>query len=185
MKLEHSANMVAHAARIADIRLNRVGVQHRQPQLPVLTPDLKLRGLLGNGGLTQLFVSFHEIDYSHNLPGRVGECYKYALRAFYNSREAEYIYCEGFACSKRIESIPLEHAWLVRKSDGHIIDPVWKGKNKGVGYCGLPMHPDFVTSVVIKTERYGILSRLHSCQEMLDTTLQKVVHPLYHNALWK
>lgn len=55
--------------------------------------------------------------------GKRGECYMNAAQIALESNE--YDYCQGYAVSAKL-GIPLEHAWLVRRSDRAAFCVTWE-----------------------------------------------------------
>ena len=95
------------------------------------------------------------------LPKGVGkrrfkECFSDAYRLV--SRKPErYIYCEGYATSG---IIPVLHAWCFDTKTGVVVDRTWYD-NRGQEYFGVPFNIDYVNTVIVRTEVYGVLGNLY------------------------
>lgn len=88
--------------------------------------------------------------------GRFKECFgdahKLAMR-----KPDRYVYCEGYATSG---ILPVLHAWCFDLKRGVVVDRTWHD-NRGQEYFGVPFNLDYVNTVLVRTEVYGILGNLY------------------------
>jgi hypothetical protein len=79
--------------------------------------------------------------------GTPGRCYAncHELATRYPER---YAYCEGIAAAGY--GVPLEHAWLLDLSDGHVVDPTWHDESAGL-YLGVAVAPEYLTSAFCRS----------------------------------
>lgn len=83
--------------------------------------------------------------------GEPGLCYTNAAQVALDSDE--YDYCQGYATSPRV-SIPLQHAWLVRKSDRAAFCVTW---HDGMTECyGVVVNRETLRKHTVETEMWGI-----------------------------
>lgn len=178
MILPASDAVEQHVKTIADLRkkcLQDVG------KWVSLHPDLPLADVLS---FERLYIKFSNFDKGYKARGRIRECYKYALHACF--ADSNLIYCEGLAANKNCSYVPLEHAWCVREDTGEVVDPTWKNKHQGVGYCGVPLHFNFVKDVTRQTNFYGVLPHMYLVKSTFySMLLRDVVHPVYHAQILK
>lgn len=146
---------------------------------PVARPDTTLAELKG---VEWLYQRFDVANTEHKLPGRIRHCYQYADRASHNPGM---VYCEGYATCNNVAGIPLSHAWCVDEKTAEVFDPVWKGRNPGTGYCGLPMAKAFVRKCQVVMSHYGIIENLWQYKELWDIPLKDIVHPSYHTVIFQ
>ena len=93
--------------------------------------------------------------------GRFKECFSDAHRLAMRKPE-RYVYCEGFAHSG---ILPVLHAWcLDLKRGGVVVDRTWYD-NRGQEYFGVPFNLDYVNTVLVRTEVYGILGNLYKVDD--------------------
>ncbi len=146
-----------------------------------LRPDTLLSELMC---FERLYIKFDEYDKSYKLPGRRQLCYKYAVQAC--AFRDNLIYCEGLAVNKNCSSVPLEHAWCLDVTTGKVVDPTWKNKHQGIGYCGIPFNFNFVKDVMLQTQFYGVLPHLHMVYDAVSNeSLCNVVHATYLDKILK
>lgn len=88
--------------------------------------------------------------------GRFKECFSDAHKLA-SRKPDRYIYCEGYAHSGLI---PVLHAWCFDTSRGVVVDRTWHD-NRGQEYFGVPFNIDYVNTVLVRTEVYGILGNLY------------------------
>ena len=83
------------------------------------------------------------------------ECYANATHMMLrNSRKYDYV--EGFYASNHLP-MPIEHAWLVEKNTGHVVDPTL-GWQPTARYMGVAYPKEFVMKKMLKNKYYGIHS---------------------------
>lgn len=80
--------------------------------------------------------------------GLAKTCY---LTAYHIAHDNNWQYVEGFAIHKYV---PVQHAWVVA-ANGFVIEPVWE--TSGLEYYGIPLELDFIHTVILETETYGVL----------------------------
>ena len=78
------------------------------------------------------------------------ECFK---NAYELSQREGLTYVEGYAVPDFID-LPIHHAWVVDKA-GNVIDNTWK--TPGSVYFGISFDNEFVMSVIVETETYGVM----------------------------
>jgi predicted ABC-type ATPase len=83
--------------------------------------------------------------------GTVKECFRNAYQLTDYNGDLQYV--EGFAVPDFVD-LPIWHAWAVDK-EGNVVDNTWR--TPGVLYFGIPFDRDFMSSVVLETEHYGIM----------------------------
>jgi hypothetical protein len=89
--------------------------------------------------------------------GTFKECFSDAYKLA-SRKPDRYIYCEGYATSHI--GIPVLHAWDFDTKRGVVVDRTWHD-NRGQEYFGVPFNINYVNTVIVRTEVYGILGNLY------------------------
>ena len=106
--------------------------------------------------IIELGISFDR-KIESSFIGKPQECFKNAFDVLMTYPQPELYYCEGFATYVG-SMMPVYHAWLVSEG-GEIIDPTWHKPKSFVepAYIGIVFDREFVRTVAVETEIYGIL----------------------------
>lgn len=81
-----------------------------------------------------------------------------AKQCFYNCamvvliHESGFDYCEGFATHSQT-GVPVEHAWLVCRETGDVVDPTWE--DEGAQFFGVRIPAGFLRRKILETETTG------------------------------
>lgn len=104
--------------------------------------------------------------------GPMRQCYANTFE--YVQLHPEYVYCEGFAVSKKVP-IPVHHAWAV-SPDGRAEELTWA--EAGADYWGVPLKWDFVLAEANRTRTFGLLG------EMIPQSIVQRAPEAYLAASW-
>lgn len=159
-------------------RALHIGTAGEASKLPPLSLDASIKSILA---IERLFLPFHRVNRSHNIIGKLGECYKYAYNAA--AENPNLIYCEGYACPPDIP-IPVMHAWCIDKYTHEIWDPTWlTERTADAVYCGLPFSFLFVIQVILKNKVYGVLDGLWRDKEVYSYPIRDILHKDFHHII--
>ena len=88
--------------------------------------------------------------------GRLHQCYQNAgMEALFNP---DVVYCEG---KVTCYGVPIDHAWLVDKASGKVIDPTIR-EAVGIGaYVGIPFKTDYLSKTLSRCKVWGIFHHLN------------------------
>ncbi len=118
---------------------------------------------------------FNEVDikaskeFAAQNGSKLGECFKNAQLGALVSPE-KYDYYDGHAMVHSSDGkplVPVEHAWMVDKQSGKVIDPTWvksTGGIKGADYFGLRIPYKDVMASITKTGTAQPLSNMHAAK---------------------
>jgi hypothetical protein len=85
--------------------------------------------------------------------GREKQCYRNA--SMYVMSRPRAIYVEGFAFASILPGFLFEHAWVLVKHTGLVIDPTWK--TPGICYFGIPFTTKYLMNTLDLNMEYGML----------------------------
>lgn len=81
-------------------------------------------------------------------------CYSHATHLM--MADERYVYCEGYACSRRV-GLAVNHAWVLDAARGYVVvDNTWRDPVGGV-YLGIPFKRDFARRSVALNRMYGVM----------------------------
>lgn len=107
--------------------------------------------------------------------GTPKQCYSNAGRIALENPDM--IYVEGIIA----HIIPIDHAWLINRKTGRVVDPTIKNNEYARGYFGIPFCTWYLNLVLYKTKVWGLIHHTNPGLFKQEVSPKDFIHPDHRN----